>query len=77
MYSLIGYADFMTAMNTVIIMLNLCFEPQWGQQNFLFSKIIQTGYGAHQAYCTMGTWQKMGQHTFHARTPFYMFTAKN
>ena len=27
-------------------MLNLGFERQWGQEIFLFSKIIQTGSGA-------------------------------
>jgi len=57
MHSLIVYADLMTTTNTVFIfMLNLGFKPQWGQEIFLFSKIIQTGSGAHHASCTMGTW---------------------
>ena len=55
-YSLIVYADLMVTINSVIIMLNLGFKPQWGQEIFLFSKIIQTGSGAHQASYTMGTW---------------------
>ena len=55
-HSLIVYADLMVTINSVIIMLNLGFKPQWGQEIFLFSKIIQTGSGAHQASYTMGTW---------------------
>jgi hypothetical protein len=56
MHSLIVYADLMTTINTAfIIMLNLGFKPQWGQEIF-FSKIIQAGSGAHHASYTMGIW---------------------